>query len=177
VHVNFSDLTSGRQCGGTEKKPTKSSVKQLAATTGISERQLARYFSAGCPRTSAKAVLAWKEKNIRPPGDVNSGPTSGSLSEARMELLIQQTAREAALAEKYEVENAVRRGELIEKAEVERDTSIVLSRLRNRLGSLGMEISTLMPTEMKVIAQQQVENSVRMMLQELPNGFRSIEEN
>lgn len=144
-------------------------VKELAAATGISERQLARYFERGCPRTSAAAILDWKSKHIR---DTPEG-SAGSIQEARLRLVQQQTAREAEQTQKLAIENAVRRGELIERAEVVRDISICLSRFRNRLEALPGQLCVLMPAEFKATAKQMAEGQVHTALKELADGLRS----
>ncbi|MEO2034396.1 MAG: hypothetical protein ABGZ35_20160, partial [Planctomycetaceae bacterium] len=130
-------------------------VRELAEGTGISVRQINRYLKAGCPRASPADVLAWKAEHIRDrSAPAETGKVdSGSIAEARLQLILQQTKRESELAEKYALENSVRRGELIENAEIGRDLSIVFGRLRIRLLNIGTEISNLMPAEAKATAK------------------------
>ncbi len=156
------------------RQKTKSktlTVPQLSSATGISERQLARYLARGCPKTSAEDVLTWKARNIRERND-SGAVVSGTIQEARLALIQQQTAREAELAEKYALENAHRRDELIEKVEVERDTTIAITRMRNQLEYLGSEIANLMPSEVKSETKHIVEARIELALRELSNSFR-----
>ena len=147
------------------KRPT---VKQLAAEVGISARQLQENFAAGCPRDSVEVIRAWRKKNVRPAS--NGNPRS--YSEARLALLKNQTLREAELAEKYAIENAVRRGELVERADIERDLAVAMSRLVNRLNSLGTRCANLCPAELKVPVKNSIEETVRLALKEIAEDLR-----
>lgn len=158
----------------TNNSAAAKTVPKLSEDTGISERQLHRYFDRGCPRTSARAVLEWKTKNIRDRSatSADANPEAGTIQEARLELVKQQTLREAEVAERYSIENAQRRGELIEKVEVTRDISIAVSRLKNRLNRLGVDIAVLVPAEMKATTKQRVEDTVNTALRELANALQ-----
>jgi transcriptional regulator with XRE-family HTH domain len=156
------------------KTQTGLTVRELSEATGISQRQISRNLADGCPRDSSESVMAWRAANVRDPYDTNGSvaPASGTIGEARLQLVLRQTEREIQAAEKLSIANAERRGELIERAEVLRDTTLALSRLRNRLEGIGSAIATIMPAETKAVAKAAAEQIVRLALKELAAALR-----
>jgi len=152
-------------------------ARQLSEATGISERQIGRYFARGCPRTSAKSLLNWKRENIRDRNTGSNEPAAaGGIQAARLELIKQQTEREFEATEKGSLQNAKLRGELVPKWEIEHDITLAISRMRNRLEHLPTEISTSAPSELKAVAKSLAESTVRIALQELADAFEQLAE-
>lgn len=157
---------------------SQNTVDEMAAEVGVSGRTLARYFREGCPRGTVEEIQTWRHANIRTTTgtDSDATPEAGSIAAARLQLIKKQTQREAAAAEKLELENAARRGELVDRVEVERNISLVAGRFRNRLESLGMQIAVLMPAEMKATVMVQVDGVVNLALKELADGLMAYSE-
>jgi len=60
-----------------------------------------------------------------------------------------------------EIEAATAKGIHIRRDEVERDLTIALSRMNNRLNSTGSRVANLLPSEFKATAKQAVEDLIR----------------
>lgn len=171
-HQRFSPkMQQARKKRGRPEGP----LKALAKSLGISERTLRGWRLQGCPTDSLQAAERWRDVNI-------SKPTSGhrpnesqpeDIAEARLRLVQKQAAREEQLALKYELENAVRRGELIERAEVERDLGLLCSRLNARFLSFGQSAAMVVPGELKNSVKAQIDEQVRLALKEFTEGLKS----
>jgi len=80
--------------------------------------------------------------------------------------------QEAARADKLEIEAATAKGIHIRRDEVERDLTIALSRMNNRLNSTGSRVANLLPSEFKATAKQAVEDLIRLIQDEIARDFK-----
>lgn len=153
---------------GVGKPPT---IAELAREVGISQSNLSLYFSRGCPRTSADEIREWRDKNVRGRADISDTGAPTNLAEAKLALMLKQCDRESALAERYNLENANRRGELVERREVEQHLAVAFGRLRDRLSGIGTEIANAMPAELKASCKRIADDTVRVSLKELADSL------
>jgi hypothetical protein len=76
--------------------------------------------------------------------------------------------------EKRAMENAHKRGLLIEREEVERDMSLLWSRLAARLTGIADRIATIVPAEMKGTAKERVEQEIRIIQKEFVDSLGDL---
>jgi len=83
------------------------------------------------------------------------------------------------MAERWEnartrqLKNDLASGRLIRKEDVERDVSIAVSRLVNRLNSLGLKCANICPADLKAPIKEAVEDTVRTALKEICDDLRT----
>lgn len=163
-------------------KQSDMTIGEKARAVGINRRTLARHFEAGLSRTATVPdIIAWRAANVRQalPMTRDAAAMAGdddpqTVSEARLILLRNQGAREKQLAERYTMENAKRRGELLEAEAVERDLAVALSKVRNRLLGLGLSCANVAPAEMKPLIKGMVDEAVRNAMRELSGDFEAM---
>jgi hypothetical protein len=61
---------------------------------------------------------------------------------------------------------------LVRKEDIERDLSIAVSRLVNRLSSLGLKCANICPSELKAPIKEAIEDTVRTSLKEICDDLR-----
>ena len=76
--------------------------------------------------------------------------------------------------ERRTMENAQRRGLLIEREEVERDMSLLWSRLAARLQGIGERVAGLVPQEIKATTKERVEQEIRVIQKEFTDGLGDL---
>ena len=91
--------------------------KELAEALGVSIRRVGQLKTEGLPADSIAAAIAWRQNK-------QAGDSSSEALRAERIRLVR------AQAERHEVENEVRRGELLPIGEVKRDIIIVTSKAR-----------------------------------------------
>ena len=64
-------------------------------------------------------------------------------------------------------------GRLIQKADVELNLRVAISRLVNRLNSLGLKCANLCPSELKAPVKNAIEDTIRTALKELSDDLRA----
>ena len=102
--------------------------KELAEALGVSVRRIGQLRSEeGMPCDSIPAALAWRQNKLA--GD----NTTEALRSQRIRLV-------AAQATRHETENLVRRGDLLEKGDVQRDCVTVCSRARDRFLKMSNDL-------------------------------------
>ena len=112
--------------------------------------------------------MEWRLNNIRATAE------DVDLSEIGIEL------RKAEMAERWEnartrqLKNDVLTGRLIRKDEVELHLRTALSRMMNRLQSLGLKVANICPAEMKAPVKEAVEETVRVALKELTDDLERL---
>ena len=155
------------------RRPAKpADVKALAAELKCSERTLYAYFADGCPRGDADAIRAWRAANVRDRQSYGDNADDvQDIGAAKLELIRKQTIREHELGKRYQIENAVRSGQLVERAAIERDLSLIFGRLRDRITSLGTECANIVPSELKASVKRVVDERMRLAMKELADGL------
>ena len=143
-------------------------VAELAIGLGLSSRTIALYLSRGCPRTSIDDVQIWRSENIK---DVAESADLGELS---IENKRAEIAERLENARTRKLKNDALAGQLIRKEIVERDLSIAVARLVNRLASLGTRCANLCPSELKAAVKNAVEDTVRTALREFVTELTTI---
>ena len=142
-------------------------VKQLVEGVGVSDTTLKKYFSRGCPRTSVEAVQKWRAENIKAVAE------DADVSEIGIELKRAEMAERWENARTRQLKNDLASGRLIRKEDVERDVSIAVSRLVNRLNSLGLKCANICPADLKAPIKEAVEDTVRTALKEICDDLRT----
>lgn len=108
-----------------------------------------------------KEVVAWRLAKLQ------SNSTSDAKKLAEVEAI-------RLVNERRTMENAHKRGLLIEREEIERDMSLLWSRLSARLQGIGERIAGLVPAEMKATTKQRVEQEVRVIQKEFTDGLEEL---
>ena len=75
---------------------------------------------------------------------------------------------------KRAMENAQKRGLLIEREEVERDMALLWSRLAARLMGVADRVATLVPAEIKVTTKDRVEQEIRIIQKEFIDSLGDL---
>ncbi len=158
-----------------KRKPAKRKVKtrnptinELVAGVGVSDTTLKKYFARGCPRDSVEAVQKWRSENIKAVAE------DADVSEIGIELKRAEMAERWENARTRQLKNDLATGRLIRKEDVERDLSISISRLVNRLNSLGLKCANICPSELKAPVKEAIEDTVRIALKELSDDIKGI---
>jgi hypothetical protein len=150
-------------------KPKRSrnlTIKAMAEGIGVCTATIDKYVARGCPRGSIEAVQKWRSENIKAVAE------DADVSEIGIELKRAEMAERWENARTRQLKNDLAQGRLIRKDEVERDISIGLSRLVNRLNSLGLKVANICPSEMKAPIKEAVEDTIRIALKELSDDIK-----
>ena len=157
--------SSKRRKGVTQ--PGNMTIPALAQGAGVSTTTIEKYIKRGCPRTSVEAVLKWRLENIRAVAeDCDPGEIGIELRRAEM-------VERWENARTRQLKNDVLTGKLIRKDEVELALRTALSRLMNRLQSLGLKCANVCPSELKATVKESVEDTVRVALKELTDDLEN----
>lgn len=108
-----------------------------------------------------KEVVAWRLAKLQN----NSTSDAKKLAEVESIRLVN---------ERRQMENAHKRGLLIEREEIERDMSLLWSRLSARLQGIPDRISTLVPAEIKATAKQRVEQEIHVIQKEFTDSLGEL---
>lgn len=138
----------------------------MAEGIGVCTATIDKYVARGCPRASIEAVQKWRSENIKAVAE------DADVSEIGIELKRAEMAERWENARTRQLKNDLAQGRLIRKDEVERDISIGLSRLVNRLNSLGLKVANICPSEMKAPIKEAVEDTIRIALKELSDDIK-----
>lgn len=153
------------------KQPRKRkllTIQQMADGIGVSTVTIDKYVKRGCPRTSIDAVQKWRSENIKAVAE------DADISEIGIELKRAEMAERWENARTRQLKNDMATGRLIRKEDVERDLSISISRLVNRLNSLGLKCANICPSELKAPVKEAIEDTVRIALKELSDDIKGI---
>ena len=153
---------------GKAKKSRNLTIKAIADGIGVSTVTIDKYVKRGCPRTSIEAVHKWRSENIR------AAAEDADVSEIGIELKRAEMAERWENARTRQWKNDVAMSRLIRKEDVERDLSITISRLVNRLNSLGLKCANLCPSELKAPVKEAIEDTVRIALKELSDDIKGV---
>lgn len=148
------------------RKPRNLTIKAMAEGIGVCTATIDKYVARGCPRTSIEAVQKWRSENIKAVAE------DADVSEIGIELKRAEMAERWENARTRQLKNDLASGRLVRKDDVERDLSIALSRLVNRLNSLGLKVANICPAELKAPIKEAVEDTVRITLKELSDDIR-----
>lgn len=145
-------------------------IADLAAGVGVSETSIKSYIARGCPRDSVDAVKKWRMENIRTFAEVTAD------DDLPKERLRAEAAERWENVRTRQLKNDVLEGRLIEKAKVETQLAINLTRLRNRLTSLPTEIAMLCPDDLKVPMKAKVEQVIAVAFKEIVDAIKDGDE-
>ena len=106
-------------------------TKSLAEALNVSPRRVSQLRAAGMPCTSISEALEWRAKQET--SHANKSDSAEQLRRERIQLVKSQR-------EKIDIENRVRRGELISGAEVQNQATRVYSRVRGELLRLASDL-------------------------------------
>lgn len=155
----------------TRKKKTRVvkrnlTIQQMAEGIGVCTATIDKYVKRGCPRTSVEAVQKWRSENIKAVAE------DAEVSEIGIELKRAEMAERWENARTRQLKNDLASGRLVRKEDIERDLSIAVSRLVNRLGSLGLKCANICPSELKAPIKEAIEDTVRTSLKEICDDLR-----
>lgn len=148
------------------RKPKTLTIQQIADGIGVSTVTIDKYVKRGCPRTSIQAVQKWRAENIK------SVAEDADVSEIGIELKRAEMAERWENARTRQLKNDLASGRLVRKEDIERDLSIAVSRLVNRLNSLGLKCANICPAELKAPIKEAIEDTVRTSLKEICDDLR-----
>lgn len=151
-------------------QPGEMTLQALADGVGVSKTTIEKYCRRGCPRTSVKAALKWRQDNIK------SCAEDADPSEIGIELKRAEMAQRWEDARAKAMKNDILSGRLIEKRKVETSLAINLTRLRNRITSLPTEIAMLCPDDLKVPMKAKVEQVIAVAFKEIVDAISSEDE-
>jgi AcrR family transcriptional regulator len=159
----------------TKRKPKKRAVKtrnltirQLVEGVGVSDTTLKKYFARGCPRTSIEAVQKWRSENIKAVAE------DAEVSEIGIELKRAEMAERWENARTRQIKNDRLQNELRPISEIEHALRVIHSRVATRLMSLGHRCANVVPSELKAVIKQEVEETVRIAMKEAENEICSL---
>jgi transcriptional regulator with XRE-family HTH domain len=153
---------------GRAKKSRNLTIKAIAEGIGVSTVTIDKYVKRGCPRTSVEAVQKWRSENIKAVAE------DADVSEIGIELKRAEMAERWENARTRQMKNDLMNGRLIRKDEYELSLRTGISRLMNRLQSLGTKCANICPAELKVPVKEAVEDTVRIALKELCDDLRTV---
>lgn len=153
---------SGAPAGAPPAEPKTDA--EFAAAIGVSDRTIRRYWKRGAPRDSLAALIAWRDLNIA------AIAADGEPGELQLEKLRSGIIKDREAARTQKLKNDALQGTLISRDEVATDISLWLTRFSSRLRSLGMDISSLAPAELKAPIKAMADDRVRVAFKELTEG-------
>ena len=157
----------------TRKRPAKKkpplTIEVIAEGVGVSTTTIDKYVKLGCPRHSIEAAQEWRSNNIKAVAD------SADVSELGIENKRAEIAERNENARTRKLKNDLLEGRLAYKDDIERQLTTALSRMVNRLNSLGTMCANFCPSAVKSVVKQAVEGVVTVMLQELSNDIARME--
>ena len=151
---------------GKAKKSRSMTIRAIADGVGVSTVTIDKYVKRGCPRTSIEAVQKWRSENIKAVAE------DADVSEIGIELKRAEMAERWENARTRQLKNDLASGRLVRKEDIERDLSIAVSRLVNRLNSLGLKCANICPAELKAPIKEAIEDTVRTSLKEICDDLR-----
>jgi len=153
---------------GRPVNPDNLTIKQLVEGVGVSDTTLKKYFARGCPRDSIEAVHKWRSENIKAVAE------DADVSELGIENKRAEIAERWENARTRQQKNDERAGKFVLKADVELHLRIALSRMVNRLNSLGLKCANICPSELKAPIKQSIEDTIRIALKELSEDLSTL---
>lgn len=137
------------------------SVNRLATMTGLDRRTVGRYLEGVAPSDESGRSPVYRLRDlVGKIMEAKAAPADG----ADYSRLPPKDRKDAAMADKYELENRVRRGELAELQEVEEAwTTLVLS-ARNRLIAMPKRLAQRLAKENRVA---EVEKAIGAVVDEI----------
>ena len=148
------------------RKARSLTIKAMAEGIGVCTATIDKYVARGCPRTSIEAVQKWWSENIKAVAE------DAEVSEIGIELKRAEMAERWENARTRQLKNDLACGRLVRKEDIERDLSIAVSRLVNRLNSLGLKCANICPSELKAPIKEAIEDTVRTSLKEICDDLR-----
>lgn len=155
----------------TRKKQTRVvkrnlTIQQMAEGIGVCTATIDKYVKRGCPRASVESIQKWRSENIKAVAE------DADVSEIGIELKRAEMAERWENARTRQLKNDLASGRLVRKEDIERDLSIAVSRLVNRLNSLGLKCANICPSELKAPIKEAIEDTVRTSLKEICDDLR-----
>jgi phage terminase Nu1 subunit (DNA packaging protein) len=159
--------TKAKQSKPSARKSRSLTIKAMADGIGVCTATIDKYVARGCPRTSIEAVQKWRSENIKAVAE------DADVSEIGIELKRAEMAERWENARTRQLKNDLASGRLIRKEDVQLDLSIAVSRLVNRLNSLGLKCANICPAELKAPIKEAIEDTVRVALKEICDDLRT----
>jgi len=153
--------TAAKKTSPASRKPRNLTIKAMADGIGVCTATIDKYVARGCPRKSLESVQKWRAENIKAVAE------GADVSEIGIELKRAEMAERWENARTRQMKNDLMTGRLIKKDEVELHMRTALSRLVNRLNSLGLKCANICPAELKAPIKEAVEDTVRICLKEI----------
>lgn len=149
-----------------KKKPSATrarslTVREIAEGVGVSEVTIHKYLKRGCPKISVAAVQKWRSENIKAVAE------DAEVSEIGIELKKAEIAERWENARTRQLKNDIAEGRLIRKDDIERNLSIAMARLVNRLNTIPTRCANLCPAELKAPIKEAIEDQIKTTLREL----------
>lgn len=128
-------------------------------------------------RKSTGNSYPWLPKGVVLAGAVsNSGGGLPSALPSKKDYNFERTRKEAAAADKVEMENAVTRGELVSAADVEKGWANILSRVKTRIMQIPYTCAMVVVGDNDMASvQSKIKDAVKDALMELSADWRDIE--
>jgi transcriptional regulator with XRE-family HTH domain len=150
-----------------KKAPRKArnlTIQQMADGIGVGTTTIEKYVKRGCPRTSIDDVIRWRKENIKAVAE------SADKSEVMLERQRAELAKTLEQAREKQIANDIREGLLLSRSDVEREWSLLLGRLRNKMQGFGLQCANVVPAELKAPVKALIDEQARICLKELAEG-------
>jgi len=157
--------TKNKTTRKTGKRGTRNlTIQQMADGVGVGTTTIEKYIKRGCPRTSVDAVIKWRKENIKAVAE------SADKSEVMLERQRAELAKTLEQAREKQIANDIKEGLLLSRGDVEREWSLLLGRLRNKMQGFGLQCANVVPAELKAPVKALIDEQARICLKELAEG-------
>ncbi len=176
--------TKGKPAAKVAAKPAAEpldflTTSAVAAELGVNRRTVKEWYDKGCPEGPIAAIVAWRDANIKTTRATFTSRHGGVAPETplaaeqvkRGQLLELQT-RESI--KKTQTENQLKlfaleqkRGEMVERAWVQRQVAAIFVRIKERLLNCPDEMETEFPHETRVANKRVLDEYLRRVLIEM----------
>ncbi len=137
--------------------------RELAIALNVSERMVRNYIRDGMPGFQGRYSIAecreWVANNINSPN-----AEVGDLKEKRLRAEIRKLNADA---ESKECKNAIMRGDILYRDDVDRQIAEVLTRIKTRLESVPDEMETTFPASTRAQNKADLDEKIRQIQMEI----------
>ena len=153
-----------------QAEPIELSAKQAAAFCGVCYDTFLRYTQSSNPPPSANGTTyrsddlgRWIRGTVTGPDGDDPTTINGPYERAR---------KVRAMADKLELENRARRGELVEASDVEAMWALILMRVKTKILGLPNALAPVVATEDDpAVCRERLDEACRDALEELAHGL------
>ncbi|MDQ3288932.1 MAG: hypothetical protein M3Q42_11880 [Pseudomonadota bacterium] len=150
-------------------------MKALAAGCGVSERTLNTWVKRGCPRSSIRAALSWRDKHVLPRKGGPRKARRGAIEEAEDTELqglqarrtLAQCLRDEEAARSAKMKNDLLAGTLVPIDQVVRDEAVRCTQARSILEGLSDAIAKELPEEWRARTHAAAKTRIEAVLRKL----------